>query len=223
MNELEKCRLYRCIIQDLRSEQKDQELMAFLCFVYRKEQPPVDDADGQKEWCKTKNVVLTYQGAWGIVPWNAELRLAKDDVKQLCKVLSVLPQVQDLFVDACSLCTDALNDLRLKDVHCSVELCTKTLRGDDIIRVHVHVALEGRYGRKIVVKHPSRLSFHNSWPMKSSGDNEAIQTRSAVAGASCAYYIRMPKIGMILNWGSKTPNDDFRINPDLGSGLSAIR
>ena len=131
-----------------------------------------------------------------------------------CSLLSVLPQVQDLFVDVTSHCTDLLNDLRLNDVHCSIELCVKTLRDDDLIRVHVHVALEARYGRQIKVKHASRLALRNSWPVKSSGENEAIQTKSAAAAASCAYYLRMPKVGMVLNWGTKNPNEDFRINPD---------
>ena len=214
MNVLEKCRLYRLILNELRTENKEEELMAFLCYLYRKEQPLSDECNGKGQWIHGKNVVLTYQGAWGLIPWNNELRSAKGDIKQLCKILSELNQTQDLFVEACSLCTDTLATYSLKDVHCSIELCTKTLQDDDVLRAHVHVALEARYGKLIKVSHPSRLPFQNSWPCKSSADNEAIQTRAASAGASCAYYLRMPKIGMILNWGTKKPNDDFRINPD---------
>ena len=163
---------------------------------------------------KTKNVILTYQGQWGVVPWTDELRKFKDDVKALCKSLRDVPQVQDLFTDVTSFCTDTMAEFRLKQVHWSIELCTKTLRDDDILRVHVHVSLEARYGRQLRVKHPSRLTLRDSWPNKSAGENDAIQTRSATAGASCAYYLRMPKIGMIFNSGTTTPNDDFRINPD---------
>ena len=214
MSDVERCRLYRCIIDDLRTEHKDSELLAFLCYLYRKEQPLADEDGFKEDWMKAKTVVLTYQGQWGVIPWTDELRNSKDDVKKLCKSLSDLPQVQELFTDACSLCTASMEEHRLKQVHCSIELCTKTLRDDDILRVHVHIALEARWKRKIRVKHPSRLAFRNSWPNKSSGENDAIQTRSATAGASCAYYLRMPKIGMVLNWGTTTPNEDFRINPD---------
>ena len=41
----------------------------------------------------------------------------------------------------------------------------------------------------------------NTWHMKQTGEQDAIQTKSASAGASAHYYLRMPKVGMLLNWG----------------------
>ena len=66
MNDMEKCRLYRCIIKDLRRDHQDEQLIGFLCFIYRKEQQTADDADEKHCRLKTKNCVLTYQGPWGI-------------------------------------------------------------------------------------------------------------------------------------------------------------
>ena len=210
----QKCRLYRSLIEDLRRDGKGDQLSNFLCHIYRQEKKTLDEDDGRGSWLKSKVTILTYQGAWGIIPWTGQLRGCKEDLKKLCAILGKLPQVQDLLVDLMSLCTDARSEYDLKDIHCSIELCITTLEDDDLLRAHCHICMEAKYGKLIRIKHASRVVFRNSWPVKQSGENDCIQTRNASAGASCAYYLRMPKVGMIMSWGTKKPNAGFRVNPD---------
>jgi hypothetical protein len=210
----QRCRLYRCLIEDLRLANKDEQLVNFLCHIHRSEKRFTDDADDKNYWLKAKVSILTYQGSWGVVPWTGELRGCKDDLKRLCVQLGKLSQVRTLFDDLMSLCSDVRGEFALKNISCSLELCVKTLQQDDILRVHAHIALEAKYGRQVRVKHASRLVFRTSRPVKQAGENDSIQTRSANAGPSAHYYLRMPKIGKIVCWGTHQPFVDYRINPD---------
>ena len=74
--------------------------------------------------------------------------------------------------------------------------------------------MEAKYAKFVRIKHAPRVVFRSSWPQKQNGENDSIQTKNASAGASCAYYLRMPKVGMIMSWGTRRPFRDFRVNPD---------
>ena len=84
----------------------------------------------------------------------------------------------------------------------------------NILRVHLHIMMETKFGRQLRIRHASRIVFRGSWPVKQAGENDSIQTKAAYAGASCAYYVRMPKVGSILTWGARKPNEGFRVSPD---------
>ena len=90
------------------------------CHIYRQEKKTLGEDDCKHNWLKSKVSILTYQAAWGITSWTAELRACKGNVKELCAKLKELPQVQDLVVDLMSLCTDARSECELKDFHCSI-------------------------------------------------------------------------------------------------------
>ena len=71
------CRLHRCLIDDLPSAGKDEQLTNFLCHVHRQEKKTFGEDDCKHNWLKAKVSILTCQGAWGITPWTAELRAFK--------------------------------------------------------------------------------------------------------------------------------------------------
>ena len=170
-----------------------------------------DDSD---YWLKATVGLLTYQGKWGLIPWDGTLIWALEEgLKVLCEVLSKHRIVEELFVDLVALATDVKEEYNLKAVTCCIELCCDTLEKDNVLRVHLHLCMEAPPLKQIRVKNAYRLAFRGSFAVKGSSANGGyIATKSATNAANAHYYCRMPKKGMVRHWGSHDPFKHYRIN-----------
>jgi hypothetical protein len=214
LSQAQRAYCYKACIQNLEYQGDLVAAEDTLCHIFRYEVRQTGEKDDKDYWLRANTGLLTYQGKWGLIPWDATLIWAHSEgLKVLCEVLSKDRIVEELFVDLVALATDVKEEYNLKAVTCCIELCCETLEKDNVLRVHLHLCMEAQPMKQIKVKNVYRLAFRGSFPVKGSSANGGyIATKSATNAASAHYYCRMPKKGMIRHWGTHDPFKHYRIN-----------
>ena len=152
-----------------------------------------------------KNVLLSYNGDWGDIAWDASIAKTMDmrkltAVLQASELMSKLWQKVQVEADAIS------KRVRADDYAVSLEVCSRTLEQEEALRVRVELAL---------VRSSARLTLRNGVSMFGSpgilakGQPQKVGNR---AGHSALYCVTVPKLGQLWSWSSSQPYKDFLVN-----------
>ena len=194
---------------------KNESRLDLLSWMYKQDYKISNGpSDCTKRWLHTQNALLTWNGDFGHID-NSFLQGLLDKPVLLVKALLKRADVKEICVDLEHFAGLIVKHLHLKNVSCSVELCTTTLANSKTIRLHCHMMLEHNFGCKISVYGPDVFLFRGSLPNKSMSSLMAsIGTKSSSNASAGHYYLLMPKIGKLWSSGSVVPFRDFRVNPD---------
>ncbi len=166
-----------------------------------------------------KTVLLTWQGAWGVlddIEVTDEALTANDEVAKHVAISAVVLQIRatgrvsalwDAFKNAVDNWTEKWN---LAETGFALELCTATLVSQRVVRVHLHLFLRGC--RRLRVESAELFAFQDSLPVKA-----GLYSSSAGAGVRTGnnagmYYVQAPKIGQVYSGGSLSPFQDYLVS-----------
>lgn len=157
----------------------------------------------------SRSVLLTYNGSWGLVP-NRQIPEGAS-VEEVCQQLRSRADVQDLFRDLEISCSRWKEELNTASVTYSLELCPRTWKEEGVIRMHCHV--HHRHPARVRVNKASQLLYRGCLPHKCDAFMGQARVRKS-CGSQAMYYLRCPKIGMVLHGGTLQPFKDFQVNGD---------
>ena len=100
--------------------------------------------------------------------------------------------------------------LGAQDYCVCLELCTRSWKEEQTIRLHAHLAFVARDRMTITIGEASKGYFLGS---RFQATQEQAGRRRAL-GWSSFYYVQAPKIGHLFDWGTKYPYDDYPVNAD---------
>ena len=179
----------------------------FLCsFACRQWKMSKDEKEAPAFSIDAMTLLLTYQGEWGVVACPTLSTLTSDD--ELAKDVRQLPEV----VDVCRRFDEHGSALANKayagHFAWSVEICLKTWRKENLLRLHGHLFIKSNEGR-MRCGDRSLLTFEGCVPHHTN----FVFNRQAKGWAG-AYYTLAPKLGSVQTGGSLERNVDFPVNPD---------
>ena len=154
-----------------------------------------------------KTALLTYQGDYGLVPVEKYLPLVCVDTT--CSQMRADPMLQQLWADLVTFSQWLCTRLAASNFACSVELCTKTF-GTGKLRVHCHIFLKKEGGRITVTSHQI-FKFRDCQPHVK-GDDTPWRSRGGSGSWAGAYYLQAPKIGVLFQFGSKLPFEEYPVS-----------
>ena len=171
--------------------------------VIRANQP---QGDKKKVFVKASQVLLTWQGNWGLAP--DDFFVDDVDLNYLCDRLRMSSWAQGLRDEFQHFVDELVQQLFLDVWLFSIELCTKTLQTQNLVRLHVHAFF--KKDSQIFVRSPISLAFKNSIP------NRAAQLhgqRVLKQGSWCgAYYVQCPKKGSLWTFGIRQAFEDYQVS-----------
>ena len=173
----------------------------------------------QRQWCVSKeeketkafaidsfSALLTYQGNWGVVASDTlGAALSDEELTQEVRKLPVVMAKCRLFGRHCELLAN-----RLTAPFCAwaVEICLKTWRQEQTLRLHGHVFVK-KHDRRMRCESEPALSFEGSIP-----HCVAYVMGRPATGWAGAYYVLAPKLGSVQTGGTLDRNLDFPVNPE---------
>jgi hypothetical protein len=160
------------------------------------------------------NVLLTYQGDWGLIDLSpGKLQgYSEDQITEYVDELSCVDEICHRF----QLHSKALADrCHVSSWACGVEICFRTWEEKGQLRLHGHLFMRGDRSR-VRCEDQEALSFMSVLPHLRDTLWGKATSRCCWAGA---YYTLAPKIGAIHRGGPLKPNHDFPVNPDWIFGM----
>ena len=163
------------------------------------------------ERLRSNSVLLTWQGQWGQISVR-ELGLESTAMLEVVVIkLTAQDRVQQLwkeFQEQMKIWADAYV---LPDWGISVELCTRTLQTQGIVRIHLHAWVQMTERKGVTLLHLKDFEYRGSLPHNSSFLTQRTRG-TGVAFAGC-FYVTVPKIGSLFATSTKTPFDDYNVSP----------
>jgi len=156
---------------------------------------------------RSKQVLVTCQGDWGLLEVPADLSLSPDpelvtnQVKQMAAAAKVWRDVQG---EALRLITR----LGADDYAVCLELCASSWRAHQVLRLHAHVAAASLRPMTMYLE-SRKLRFLGSPAHITSED---CSRRKRAVGWQTFYYVCAPKIGSLWSWASKQPFVDYQVS-----------
>ena len=176
---------------------------------------PPSSKQHESKFLQQRSVLLTWHGEWGIIrklQSGEPFATALDELEaQLRKDAHVLA----IWAEFSKRTEDMFSRLEASHYGTCLELCTKTWRTEETVRLHCH-AFFMTFGKKMVCNSPLPLIFLGSMPNKSQCDAAGHRGKNAFCGI---YYCVAPKIGNLLSSSTAVPWEHFAVNPDWVFGL----
>ena len=159
---------------------------------------------------KGNSALLTWQGAWGLLPQHEYE--GSDDIQSitsLCHRLESMPEVICVWCDIKQMLAALKTKRVVTDYGVSLELCCKTL-AEGVIRLHLHawVSLPGPYNGVHGLK---QFEFRDAVPFVSPFLLGAA-SRGHMSRSAGAFYVFVPKIGSIKQCFTKVAFKDYVVN-----------
>ena len=152
-----------------------------------------------------KNVLLSYNGDWGDIAWDASIAKTMD-MRELTAVLQASDFMSKLWQKV-QVGADAISKrVRADDYAVSLEVCPRTLEQEEALRIRVDLAL---------VRSTAALDLGKGVNMFGSPGILAKgqpTKRGKTAKHSALYYVTVPKLGQLWSWSSSQPYKDFPVN-----------
>ena len=156
---------------------------------------------------RSKQLLFTCQGDWGLVEKPADLGLSPDPLVFTDQVKELEP-VQRLWAAVQQEGFKLVTRLGAHDYAICLELCTKTWRSLQMLCVHAHVAVTSQ--RMMSLNGASRkVRFMGSPAHVSSED---VSRRKRATGWQTFYYVTAPKVGALYSWSTKTAYLDYPVS-----------
>ena len=118
------------------------------------EDPP---REKRKQQPKVKQVLLTYNGQWGDISWQASIPKTQD-VRELTATLHNSKFCQQLWQKTQTAAGQIAKKAGANDYAVSLELCPRTLEEAGLLRIHAHLALVSSTAT-LVLKEPDTHLF----------------------------------------------------------------
>ena len=175
-------------------------------FVRELPAPEESKSDHRRRY-RTKQVLLTYNGEWGNLPWSADLPQS-EDVDALAAVLQKTASVQQLWEQIKAQAQEVRKRTAAEHYAVCLEICPGTLQ-EGALRVHVHLAL-------VSSSATLDLSSKKGELLGSVGiSKQSSSSKKGRAGMqSTIYYVMAPKIGQVWSSASSQPYKDFTVNAE---------
>ena len=153
-------------------------------------------AAASKRSLRSKQLMFTCQGDWGLLKLPADLS-PSPDLETLAEQLREVPDVLKLWARARkeAACWEAR--LGAADYTLCLELCTKTWQEEKTVRLHCHLAFAARDRMFMTISETKQELFLG-------GTFQVTQEqggRRRSTGWASFYYVQGPKIGHIFDWG----------------------
>lgn len=154
-----------------------------------------------RKYLKTKSLLLTYQGNWGVLDFKPPEGVSVDD---LAVLLQERPEVQSLQKDAEELLKNLQEHRCISHWAFSVELCVKTWLATGEVRVHIHVWTSPTNGliKYSLLKFRSSLPYVNYTAMAFFAGGRCRSEQGWFAGA---FYVSISKIGSVATKATIEP------------------
>ena len=167
-----------------------------------------------KQKMRSKQLMFTCQGDWGLLKLPADLS-PSPDLDTLVEQLREVPDVLKLWARVRKEAARWEARLGAADYTLCLELCTKTWQEEKTVRLHCHLAFAAR-DRMFMSISETKNELFLGGTFKVTQE-AAIKRRCA--GWASFYYVQGPKIGHILEWGTKRPYEDYPVSPEWIWGL----
>ena len=156
---------------------------------------------------RTKQVLLTYNGEWGNLPWSADLPQSVD-AGELTAVLRKAACVQQLWERTQAQALNVCKRTAAEDYAVCLEICPRTLQ-EGTLRVHAHLALVSSSATLDLSSKKGELLGSVGVPAQGSS------SKKGRAGMhSTLYYVMAPKVGQVFSFSSLQPYKDFPVNAE---------
>ena len=175
---------------------------------FASKQWPMEDCEKKaKVVVSGMTFLLTYQGAWGILKPGTDLPSPLTD-NQLTEHVRELPEAQALWQDSLTFAETLSTLFRAQSWCACLEICLKTFREQQELRVHLHVYLKS--DNRMRCQDQKQLQFQNTLPHI----RDSLWGRKvAKANWAGAYYCLAPKLGSVYSHGTACRFHDFPVDP----------
>ena len=168
---------------------------------------PNPDVDKNAVVARTNTVLLTWQGAWGVLA-NVPEAVLDEDLGRVQSYLRSCQEVEKIWSDFLELKCSVVQAWRIDSWTAAVEFCPSTLKNERSLRLHAHLFL--RSTARFRVADQPFLSFHGCSPHVSlSIMGMAMRAGTAFQGH---YYLNSPKISSVNVASNKVPFVDYMVN-----------
>ena len=168
---------------------------------------PNPDVEKNAVVARTNTVLLTWQGAWGVLA-DVPASVFDDDLGRVQSYLRSSPEVEKIWSDFLELKCSVVQAWRVDSWTAAVEFCPATFKNDRCLRLHAHLFL--RSSARFRVADQPFLSFHGGSPHVSM----TIMGMAMRAGTASQghYYLNSPKISSVCVASNKVPFVDYMVN-----------
>ena len=158
---------------------------------------------------KQKSILMTYQGAWGVLlDLGAEPSASLGDLTLLVKQYEPAMKLFDRFLEH----FQGLHDThKIKQFVVAQEICSGTWSSQSIVRVHFHAWIQKRSNSALQL---DDLSWEDSSPYVNQSALEFFGgkgSRSAMASFSGAFYLQVDKLGTVRQHGTLSPFTGYHV------------
>lgn len=167
-----------------------------------------DGGGDSNHWLRSTQVLLTWNGEFGRVPYDGPKR---PDIDSLVEELKRQPCVTQLWEKVQELFEQVAKTAGASRWSGSLELCTRTWTQEERVQLHVHLFLESG-SRAMTVYSRDKLRFMDAWPFKANEFKAGRGANSSKHAGAGHYYCAAPKVGKLYWRSTHEPYVDYPIN-----------
>ncbi len=169
----------------------------------------------REEYVQATSVLLTWQGAWGVIDDVGTRSRSAQALDALTRALREHPAVVALWDGVRHRLAFWAERLRLESWACSCEVCVRTLEDSGEVRVHVHAFVQRTSQLRTSDVLAMRLGGTTAHRSKSAAHTRARGRNLQSCYSAGLYYCQAPKVGQVFSAGNKRPFKDYIVSVDL--------